>query len=124
MSVFNRVSGINESIILIKQISCECKCKFDGTKCKSNQLWNNNKSWCECKKHHICEKDYVWNPSTCNWENGKNLASIMDNSTIICDDVIESYDKEKKLFQQILIKRKQSVKHKVSVFYLLFCLSL
>ena len=27
----------NESKILIKYISCECKCKFDGRKCNSNQ---------------------------------------------------------------------------------------
>ena len=31
-------------------------------------------------------KDYVWNPATCNCENGKYLASIMDDSTIICDN--------------------------------------
>ena len=24
-----------------KDISCECKCKFDGRKCSSNQKWNN-----------------------------------------------------------------------------------
>ena len=22
------------------------------------------------KKHHVCEKDYIWNLSTCNCENG------------------------------------------------------
>ena len=35
------------------------------------------------KKHHICEKEYVWKPATCNFENGKYLASIMNDSTII-----------------------------------------
>ena len=30
------------------------------------------------------EKDYVCNPATCNCENGKYLASIMDDSAIIC----------------------------------------
>ena len=30
-------TGINESKTLTKHISCECKCKFDGTKFKSNQ---------------------------------------------------------------------------------------
>ena len=29
-----------------------------------------------------------WNPSTCNCKNRKNLASIMDNSTITCDELI------------------------------------
>ena len=48
---------------------------------------------CECKKHHVCEKDYTWNPSTCNYENGKYLASIIDHSTITFDEIIESYVK-------------------------------
>ena len=29
-------------------ISCECKYKFDGTKCNSNQWWNNYKCQYEC----------------------------------------------------------------------------
>ena len=36
------------------------------------------------KKIDLCEKDYVWNPSTCICNTGKYLASIMDDSTIIC----------------------------------------
>ena len=31
---------------LIKHTSCECKCKFDGKKCNSDQWWNNNKHRC------------------------------------------------------------------------------
>ena len=38
-------------------MSCECKCKFDRS-------WNNDKCRCELKKHHICEKYYIWNPAT------------------------------------------------------------
>ena len=88
------ITGINESKTLTKHISCQCKCKFDGTKCKSNKWWNNDKYQCECKKHHICEKDYVRNPATCNCENGKYLASIKDDSVIACDEVIKSYDEK------------------------------
>ena len=33
LSAFNMVTGINESKILTKHVSCECKCKFHGTKC-------------------------------------------------------------------------------------------
>ena len=51
---------------------------------------HNDKCWCECKKRHVCEKDYVWNPAKWNCENGKYLASIMDDSAIICDKVIDS----------------------------------
>ena len=56
LSVFNMITGIIESKTLTKHISCECKCKVDRTKCGSNQLWNNDKYWCECKKNYICEK--------------------------------------------------------------------
>ena len=96
LSVFNMITGINESKTLNKHISCKCKRKFDGTKCNLNQWWNNDKCPSKCKKHHICEKDYVWNPATCNCENGKYLASIMNDSTIFCDEVIKSYDEGKK----------------------------
>ena len=37
-------------------------------------------------------KKCVWNPSKC--QNGKYLTSIMDDSAIIGDEVIESYDEE------------------------------
>ena len=40
------------------------------------------------KKHNICEKHYIWNPATCNCENGKYLESIMDDSAIICSEII------------------------------------
>ena len=42
------------------------------------------------------KNDYVSNPTICNCENGKYLASIMDDSTIICDEAIKSYDEERK----------------------------
>ena len=35
-------------------------------------------------------KIFFWNPATCSSENGKYLANIMDNSAIMCDEVIES----------------------------------
>ena len=37
LSVFNMITGINESKILTKHISCKCKCRFDGRKCNSDQ---------------------------------------------------------------------------------------
>ena len=37
------ITGRNESKTLAKDISCKRKCKFDGTKCNSNQWWNNDK---------------------------------------------------------------------------------
>ena len=44
---------------------------------------------CDCEKLHVCDKDYVWNPATCSYEDRKYLASIMDNSAITCDEIME-----------------------------------
>ena len=54
LSVFNMITGINESKTSTKHISCKFKCKFDVRKCNSDQWWNNNKCWCECEKRHVC----------------------------------------------------------------------
>ena len=89
LSVLNMITGINESKTLPKHLLYEFKCKFDGKKCNLNQWWNNDKCGCECKKD-ICKKPYIWNPATCSCENGKYLASIMDDSAITCDEIIES----------------------------------
>ena len=55
---------------------------------------NNYKRWYDCKKCHVWDKDYVWNSTTCNCENGKSLASNTDDSVITCDVIIESLDQE------------------------------
>ena len=41
------------------------------------------------KKTSYIWKDYIWNPATCTYKNGKCLVSINDNSVITCDDTIE-----------------------------------
>ena len=89
LSASNMATGINESKTLTKHISCKCKYKFHGRKCNSYQWWSSNKCQCEYKKRHLCEKDY-WNPDTCSCENGKYLASIMNDSVIICDEIIDA----------------------------------
>ena len=73
----------------------------------------NRKHQCEFKKRHVCEKDYVWNPATCNWENGKYLASIMDDSATTCDEIIVSYD-DKTTFDE------KKATCKTQNFYILF----
>ena len=68
-------------------------------------------------KNIICVKEIIFATlATCSCENGKYLASIIDHSVITCDEIIESYNKETKNFQQILMKRKQPVKRKISIF--------
>ena len=34
------ITKINESKILSKHISCDCKCKFDSAQSNLNQKWN------------------------------------------------------------------------------------
>ena len=55
---------------------------------------NNNKCWCGCKKHNACWRDYIWNPARRICEEEKYLISIIDDSKIICDEVIKSYKEE------------------------------
>ena len=102
--------------------SCECKCKFDGRNCSSDQWWNNDKCQCGCK-NVVYVKKIVSNHATCNCESGKHLANIMDDSAIMCDEIIESClklspidNKEETNFN----KKKQPVKCKISLFYLHF----
>ena len=38
------------------------------------------------KKHHVYEKDYYWNT----FENGRYAWSIIDDSVITCDEIIET----------------------------------
>ena len=42
------------------------------------------------KEHHVCEKDYDWNPATCSCKNGKYLGSIIDDSVVTCDEIKET----------------------------------
>ena len=84
VSVFNMTAGTSESKALTKHISCECKCKLDGTKCNSNQ-WSNNDNINVSLKSIMYVKKIIF---------GKYLASIMDDSVITCDEGIEWYDEE------------------------------
>ena len=83
------ITGINDSKTLTKHTSCKCNCKFDNRKCNLNQKWNNDRCRFKCKKH-IYEKDYIWNPATCSCKNGKYIASIIDNSVITWDEIIDA----------------------------------
>ena len=92
LSVFNMITRINETKKLTKDISCECKCKFNDRKCNPNQEWNNNNCRCECKsprKNRLCGKDCIWNPGICTCENNKYLGNIIGDLKVLCDEVIE-----------------------------------
>ena len=68
-------------------------------------------------KNIMYVKKTVWNPATCSCENGKYLATIMDKSVIMCDEVIESYDEETKLIPTNSNEKKPT--YKMQNFYVL-----
>ena len=85
------------------------------------------KGYGECKKLHACEKDYAWNSATCNWKNGKSLASIMDNMTITCHEIIESYDEGIKTIPTNFNEKKATCKTQnfcISLAFLLITIAL
>ena len=90
LMVFNITTELNEPETLTTHVLYQCKCKFDGRKCNSNQNWNNNKCQSECKslsKHNLYIKDYIWNSSKYTYENGKCLENLIGDSVINCDEI-------------------------------------
>ena len=63
------------------------------------------------------KKDYIWNPGTCSCENGRYLASIMDDSVMTCDKIFEE---ETKTVATNFNEKSAICKTKMSIFYLLF----
>ena len=65
----------------------------------------------------MCEKYYICNAATCSCENGKYLASTVDDLMSTCDRIIE----ERKTISTKFKEKKQRVNHKISIFNLNFC---
>ena len=86
------ITGINESRTLAKHISCKCECNFDTEKRNSNQngITISVGESVKIRKNIVCtQKSYIWNPATCSCKNSKYVESIVDNSVITCDEIIE-----------------------------------
>ena len=47
----NLIANKDEANAMAELISCDCKCKFNSTKCNSNQKWNYKTCQCECKSY-------------------------------------------------------------------------
>ena len=86
------ITNKSETKATTKEISCDCKWKFNSTTCNSNQKWNNKTYQCECKNYRKCKKDYSCNPSTCICEKSKYLKSTADISVIECNKIITVMD--------------------------------
>ena len=53
VKVFNMKTNRYKAKTMVKHISCDCKCKFNGASCNSNQQWNNETCQCECKLLYV-----------------------------------------------------------------------
>ena len=58
------------------------------------------------KKLKYVKKIYIWNPSAYSCKNGKYLASIIDDSVITCDEVIDMKER-KTIPKNIICERKR-----------------
>ena len=83
---------MHEVKTLVKDISCDCKCKFDSTAYNSSQEQNNEACQCDCKNYRTYKKDYGWNLTTCISENSRYLKSIADESVIVCGKIVNFTD--------------------------------
>ena len=81
------IANKDEGKALAVHVSCDCKCKFNSTKCNSKQTWNNKACHYECKNYRKCKGNYSWNPSTCICENSKYLKSVAGTSVTKCDKI-------------------------------------
>ena len=57
------------------------------------------------KNHNACEKDFIWNPTTCSCENVEYLTSTIDNSVTTCDEIKTLEIVYKKMDKQISVKK-------------------
>ena len=88
--------------MITKNISCNCKCKFNSTLSNSNQKWNNKTCQDECNNYHKGKKVYSWNRTTCMCDNSNYLKNIGDSSVIACDEIIS-------VMNTVSTKRKKTI---------------
>ena len=96
---------------LTKHLSCECKCRFDG----KNEIQINGEITINVdvsveKFMYVKKNEYVWNLSKCICESEKYLASIMDDSMITYDGVINLYDEKIKTIPTNFYEKKVTCK--------------
>ena len=65
--VFNLMSRINETRQIIWHDTCKSVCRLSVAVCNSKQIWNDDKSRCECREDlvnkMVCDKGFSWNTS-------------------------------------------------------------
>ena len=97
IKVFNMLARINETRKITWHETCKCICRFTKAVCNDKQEWDENKGNCECKEDLIdkliCDKGYMWNPSTCTCECNKfcEVGQYLDYENCICRKKLINY---------------------------------
>ena len=91
LHAFNMIIGINKSRTLIKHVSCKCKCKMvENVIYTKIGLTIRVSVGVKIYKNIVYDKGYFWNPVACNSENGKYARSIIGDSVVISDEIIDA----------------------------------
>ena len=94
LSIFNIITGINESKPLTKHIyhaNVNVNIMVENViQIKSGIMINVDVGVKICKNIMCTKKEYIWNPVACSCGNGKYLGNIIDDSLIMFDDIIDT----------------------------------
>ena len=100
IKAFNLLARINETRKVVWHETCKCVCRLTSAVCNDRQECNKNKCRCKCEEDLInklvCDKGYMWNPSTCSCECDRycEIGQYLDYKNCVCrkkiiDDLIE-----------------------------------
>ena len=85
---------INQTRQTTWQETCWCVCRLTSRVCNNRQLWNEDKSRCECKEDLVdkgmCDKGFIWNLSNCECECDKScgIGEYLDSKSCICKNIL------------------------------------
>ena len=71
VTVFDLVTGTNETSHIEWHETCKCKCRFNSSVSNNKQCWNDDKCRCEWKElfdKGECDEGFIWNPNNCECE--------------------------------------------------------
>ena len=100
IKVFNLLARINETRKILWHETCKCICRLTSAICNDRQECNENICTCKCKEDLVsklvCDKGYMWNPSTCSCVCDRycETGQYLDYKNCVCrkkiiDDLIE-----------------------------------
>ena len=95
VKVFNLMQRINKTRQIIWHETFKCACRLTSSVCNSRQIWNEDKSGCECKEDligkEICDKGLIWNPSNCICKCARpcSIGEYLDYKSCVCRNSID-----------------------------------